>query len=127
MNRIIEYIVTVIIGIFIGFVSGWQGISRDDMLIVLLLMTGVAANQKMAAGTVLFSLVFPISIGAVWEYYKHGNVDFVLGIILAITYTITATYGARMNFIVSKKTTALSIIIMQLLSTMYFIYDYAKN
>jgi len=97
------------------------------MLIVLLLMTGVAANQKMAAGTVLFSLVFPISIGAVWEYYKHGNVDFVLGIILAITYTITATYGAHMNFIVSKKTTALSIIIMQILSTMYFIYDYVKT
>ncbi len=126
MNRITEYIVTALIGAFIGFISGWQGISRDDAVIALLLLTGISANQKIAAGTVLLSIVFPISIGAVWKYYQHGDIDVMLGIILAVTYVITATYGAQMNFIVSKKTTALSIVIAQILSTMYFIYDYCK-
>lgn len=126
MHRIAEYIVAIIIGTFIGFISGWQGISRDDVLIALLLMTGVAANQKVAAGTVLLSVVFPISIGAVWEYYKRGDVDVIMGVILAITYIITATWGAQMNYFVSKKTTALSIVILQVLSTIYFIYDYMR-
>jgi uncharacterized membrane protein YfcA len=126
MNRTQEYIATGIIGAAIGFISGWQGISRDDLLLVLLLVTGLAANQKIAAGTVLLSVVFPISIGAVWEYYKRGDVDFTLGIILTLTYIVTATLGAKMNYVVSKKTTALSIIIVEIISALYFTYDYLQ-
>ena len=127
MNKITKYIGTILVGSLVGVISGWQGISRDDMLLALLLLFGLEANQRIAAGTVLLSVVFPISIGAVWEYYKRGDVDIVLGLLLTVTYVITATLGAKINFKVSPKTTSLSIIIVQVLVLIYFIYDYMKK
>jgi uncharacterized membrane protein YfcA len=127
MNKITKYIGTILVGSLVGVISGWQGISRDDMLLALLLLFGLEANQRIAAGTVLLSVVFPISIGAVWEYYKRGDVDIVLGLLLTVTYIITATLGAKINFKVSPKTTSLSIIIVQVLVLIYFIYDYMKK
>lgn len=127
MNKITKYIGTILVGSLVGVISGWQGISRDDMLLALLLLFGLEANQRIAAGTVLLSVVFPISIGAVWEYYKRGDVDIVLGLLLTVTYIITATLGAKINFKVSQKTTSLSIIIVQVLVLVYFIYDYMKK
>ena len=127
MNKITKYIGTILVGSLVGVISGWQGISRDDMLLALLLLFGLEANQRIAAGTVLLSVVFPISIGAVWEYYKRGDVDIVLGLLLTVTYIITATLGAKINFKVSQKTTSLSIIIVQVLVLIYFIYDYMKK
>ena len=68
MNKITKYIGTILVGSLVGVISGWQGISRDDMLLALLLLFGLEANQRIAAGTVLLSVVFTISIGVVWEY-----------------------------------------------------------
>lgn len=63
-QRTYQIAATVVIALIDGFFSGLQGISRDDLLIAALIGANVVADQATAAGTTLFSIVFPISIAA---------------------------------------------------------------
>jgi uncharacterized protein len=123
-SRSTQILLTTVLALVVGFFSGLQGISRDDLLIAGLLGFGIVSDQATAAGTTLFSVIFPISIAAVWEYYKVDKVDIPLGLIIVVGYMISAYYGAKVNLVVSESTTLLSIIIMQALTTLYFGYKY---
>lgn len=123
-QRSYQIAATVVIALIVGFFSGLQGISRDDLLIAALIGANVVADQATAAGTTLFSIVFPISIVAVWEYHKKGKVDYTLGTIIVIGYLISAYFGAKVNLAISESTTLLSIIIMQIITTVWFVYQY---
>ena len=53
-----------------------------------LILLNVSKNFNTAVGTILFSLLPPVSLLAVIEYYKRDQVDMKIGTILFITYFV---------------------------------------
>ena len=84
----------IIIGLSAGLLSGIFGIG-GGILIVPALMYLLGFSQKLATGTSLAILLPPVGIAAVWEYYKHGNVDLRAALIIALMVLLGSWLGAR--------------------------------
>ena len=76
MLDIYSIVITIIIGTIAGLIAGF-------------------------AGTTLLAILPPLSIGAVIEYYRKGNVDVPLAIILMIVASLATFLGARFSHMVS--------------------------
>jgi hypothetical protein len=50
-------------------------------------------TQHKAQGTSLAALLFPTGLLAFWEYYKVGNADFKLGVLIAIGIFFGGYFG----------------------------------
>ena len=71
------------IGLAAGILSGVFGIGGGVIIVpALIYMAGF--RQHSATGTSLAVLLPPIGIGAMWEYYRHGNVNLRVAMIMAI-------------------------------------------
>jgi uncharacterized membrane protein YfcA len=125
MNTVLKYISAIIIGCIVGFVSGFQGIAGGFYISMALLLTGVATTQRMAAGTTLLAIVFPLSIGAVYEYWKSGDVDVYAALIITFFYIIFSWLGAKVNSKVDETYPVLSLAILLLFTSFYFFSKYS--
>ena len=94
MNAYLSYMLAVLIGSLAGLFGGALGQSGAEFMLPSLLILGVVTSFKEAAGTVLLAIVPPISILAVWQYYKRKQVNIPVGIIMFLCYFITAYVGA---------------------------------
>jgi uncharacterized membrane protein YfcA len=121
-----KYIASIFIGIISGFLAGFQGIAGSFYILTMLMLFGVAKNQKMAAGTTLLTIVFPLSIGAVITYYKKGDVDVPVAFTILASYVLAATLGAKFNYMVHEKYVLLSIAFMMIISAGYYIHKFMK-
>ena len=81
------------IGLSAGVLSGVFGIG-GGVVIVPALIYLAGFRQHVATGTSLAVLLPPVGIGAVLEYYRHGNVDVSAAFVLAVTMTIGGYCGA---------------------------------
>jgi uncharacterized membrane protein YfcA len=80
------------LGVVIGIISGLVGIGGGALLVpALVLFYGM--TQHRAQGTSLGALLLPIGIFAFWRYYKDGNVDLRLAILVAIGFAGGAWLG----------------------------------
>ena len=79
MNRLI---ISTIIGLVSGILGGAFGLGGSFVMLPGLTLFHIVPNFKTAVGTVLFSLLPPLSILAVIEYGKKGEIDYLVGIIL---------------------------------------------
>jgi uncharacterized membrane protein YfcA len=122
MQTIIKYLITSIIGTIVGFLGGFQGIAGGFYITMLLLMTGVQPNQRKAAGTTLLAVLFPLSLGAVYEYWKTGDIDIPIALIIIIFYMIFAFVGAKVNQKVPEYIPLLSLSILMVITSLYFGY-----
>jgi len=120
-----KFVIAALIGVVTGVIAGFQGIAGSFYILTLLLITGLSANQHHAAGTTLLTVVFPLSIGAVWEYYGRGEVDVPLALTIVAFYSFAALEGAKLNGLVEQKFTYLSIALMMVLSSTYYFYRYS--
>jgi uncharacterized membrane protein YfcA len=74
-----------LLGVVIGIVSGLIGIGGGAFLIpALMLFYGM--SQIKAQGTSLATLLLPIGILAFWSYYKAGQVDMKLALLIAVGF-----------------------------------------
>jgi uncharacterized membrane protein YfcA len=71
------------IGLAAGVLSGVFGIG-GGVIIVPALIYLAGFRQHSATGTSLAVLLPPIGIGAMWEYYRHGNVNLRVAMIMAV-------------------------------------------
>ena len=126
MNLVVKYTLAALIGIVVGFIGGIQGIAGGFYISMLLLATGIVTTLRKAAGTTLLAIVFPLSIGAVYEYYKTGDIDYIPGLIITFFYIIFATLGGRYNAMVDEKWILLSLGSLLLLTSGYFFNKYRK-
>jgi uncharacterized membrane protein YfcA len=81
------------IGFAAGILSGVFGIG-GGVIIVPALIYLAGFRQHSATGTSLAVLLPPIGIGAMWEYYRHGNVDMRVAMIMAIAVFAGGWIGA---------------------------------
>jgi len=93
----IDLIPTILLGSVAGLFGGALGQSGAEVMLPGLLILGIVPNFKVAAGTVLLAIVPPISILAVIQYYKRGQVQVWTSVILFICYFFLAFIGAYLT------------------------------
>ena len=81
-----------LLGVFIGVVSGLVGIGGGALLIPALVF-GYGMTQHKAQGTSLAMLLLPTGIFAFWKYYKAGEVDLRLAILVALGFALGGWIG----------------------------------
>ena len=115
-----DIIITIIIGTIMGFLNGIQGIGSSQLLIIMLLYSGVLKDIHQIAGTLMFAFLPPLSIFGVYEHYKKGNINYKVSFALMFSYTIFVTLGAKASYIIPQKAVHLSLSLISLLSSFYF-------
>ena len=83
----------VVIGIASGVLSGVFGIG-GGVVIVPALIYFAGFTQHRATGTSLAVLLPPIGLAAMWEYYRHGNVNVPAAVIIAVAVFVGGWFGA---------------------------------
>jgi len=122
-----KYLLTTILGIVVGLLGGFQGITGSTYIIVGLLLFGIVPSQREAASTALLVTMLPLRLLAIYQYYKMGDVRIDLAIILIISIFIFSYRGARLNYEIPKKYVYYSTGITTLLSSLYFFYKGINN
>jgi uncharacterized membrane protein YfcA len=120
-----NYIITAILGIISGIIGGSVGTSGSNVIIPGLIMFKISPNYQTAVGTTLLTILPPLSIGAVYSYWKKKKIQLDISIILMVTYAIAAFLGAYIALhYVSGKTLSLCYAIYLLMISVYFFYRY---
>jgi uncharacterized membrane protein YfcA len=82
-----------LVGAVVGAVSGVVGIG-GGILFVPALIWLFGMNQLKAQGTSLGALLAPVGILAFLEYYRNGNADLHLALLLAAGFVVGGYFGA---------------------------------
>ena len=85
---------TIFLGTIAGFIGGALGQSGAELMVPGLLILGIVPNFKTAAGTTLLTIMPPLAILAVIQYYKRGQVQVMTSVILMISFLFAAYFGA---------------------------------
>src|SRR5262245_4040099 len=83
----------VVIGLAAGLLSGVFGIG-GGVVIVPALIYFAGFSQHGATGTSLAVLLPPIGFAAMWEYYRHGDVNVRAAMIIAAAVFVGGWAGA---------------------------------
>jgi hypothetical protein len=81
------------VGLIVGAVSGVVGIG-GGILFVPALVWLFGMNQLKAQGTSLGALLAPVGIFAFLEYYRKGNADVRVALLLAAGFIVGGYFGA---------------------------------
>jgi len=96
-----NFIKLTIIGLVSGLLAGIVGGGADAIIVPALIALKVMDNYKLAVGTSLATLLPPIGIFAVYNYYKNGDVNIKYALYLAAMFTIgsylISFIGIQMN------------------------------
>ena len=101
--NLLRLFLTVVVGSIAGLIGGALGVATSFIMVPAILLLNIVPDYKMAVGTILLSLLPPISLLAVMDYYKRKKIDIPVAIILCISYFIAAKYGAVINQQYSSK------------------------
>ncbi len=82
-----------LIGVSIGVVSGIVGIGGGVLFIPALIWI-FHMDQHKAQGTSLGALLAPVGIFAFLEYYRKGNADLRIAMLLAAGFIVGGYFGA---------------------------------
>lgn len=123
----IRIIYTIIVGIFSGILGGAFGLGGSFVMLPGVILLNIVPNFNTAVGTILFSLLPPVSLLAVIEYAKRKEVDYLVGTILFVTYFLAAYIGSYVNKIFDTKTLEYGCAFTFLLITIYFFYRAYKE
>jgi uncharacterized membrane protein YfcA len=82
----------IVAGLGTGILSGLVGVAGGAILIPILFY-GFKMNQHMAQGTTLAVLLPPTGLLAFLKYYKAGNADLKIGLLLALGLFLGGYFG----------------------------------
>lgn len=89
------YIIGVLlIGLAAGFLSSMAGVG-GGIIIVPALVFLFGFNQKLAQGTSLAMLALPVAFIGAFNYYKAGQVNWKVALMLASTFVIGGFFGSK--------------------------------
>ncbi|MBZ5569539.1 MAG: sulfite exporter TauE/SafE family protein [Acidobacteriia bacterium] len=83
-----------LVGIVVGIFSGLLGVAGGVVLVPLLLY-GFKMNQKLAQGTSLAILLPPTGILAFLQYYRRGEADLKLGLVIGAGIVVGGWLGGE--------------------------------
>jgi len=88
----VTILISLVLGFVTGILSGLVGIG-GGIIIIPALVYGFHMSQRRAQGTSLGVLLAPIGILAFIEYYKAGNVDVRMALLIALGFFFGAYFG----------------------------------
>jgi uncharacterized membrane protein YfcA len=95
------------IGLASGLLAGIVGGGSDALIAPALVFTGVLSTFPEAVGTSLATLLPPVGIFAVYQYYKKGNVNLWYAFYIAIMFTIgsyiMSLVGVKLNKNITRR------------------------
>ncbi|MCX6210017.1 MAG: sulfite exporter TauE/SafE family protein [Bacteroidetes bacterium] len=110
-------IILIVIGICSGALSGLVGVG-GGIIIVPCLIYFLGFSQKMAQGSSLGILLLPAGILGVLQYYKQGQIDFKVVLIVALGFVVGNLFGSKLALSISdallKKIFAILLIVIAL-------------
>jgi len=118
---------SILVGTISGILGGAFGLGGSFIMLPGVILLNIVSDYKTAVGTILFSLLPPVSLLAVIEYGKRKEIDYLVGTILFITYFIAAYLGSYINKLYSTKTLEYACAFTFLLITIYFFYRAYKE
>lgn len=95
-----ENLLLMAVGLLAGILSGLFGIG-GGLVIVPALVIGFGFPQHKALGTSLGALLLPVGALGAWEYWRHGDVDVRIALVLALGLFIGAYFGAKVSLSMS--------------------------
>ena len=96
-------LVIIVIGVITGVTAGMLGIGGAIIMIPALVFF-MGFSQQMAQGTSLAVMLPPIGIIATYNYWKAGQVDWKVALILAITFIIGSYFGSKLALNIPQPT-----------------------
>ena len=124
----LRIIVAIVIGTLVGMIGGTLGLAGTTLMLPLLLLSNIIPNYRTLIGTMLFSILPPISLLAVIEYGKRKEIDYLIGTLLFIAYFFGAYYGSIVNTYFSDKTLMYtSSVVMFVVSLLLFYAGYTRK
>jgi uncharacterized membrane protein YfcA len=97
-------LLTVSLGLVAGLLASSLGQSGVEFILPMLMVLGIVHEFKRAVGTVLLFFAAPITLGAVFVYYKRKQVDVKTSLLLMASYFIAGYFGAKLTKDVSDIT-----------------------
>jgi len=82
-----------LVGLVVGLFSGVVGIG-GGILFVPALIALLGMSQHKAQGTSIGALLAPVGLFAFWEYYRKGNADIHVAMLLAAGFLVGGYFGA---------------------------------
>ena len=87
-------------------------------------------DHKTILGTVLYVILFPLSIGSVWEFYKAKKINFFVGNVLLVAMVVGSFFGSKLvldeRFQLSEKTIKYITAVMTLIASALFFISASK-
>lgn len=90
-----EILILIATGLLAGFVGGTLGVGGGIIMIPALVFV-FGMGQHNAQGTSLATMLAPIGILAVINYYKAGHVNLKFAFILMLTFVIGSWFGSKL-------------------------------
>ena len=88
-----QVILILLVGLIGGIISGTIGVGGGVFIVPFLVLI-MGLTQHKAQGTFIMMAVFPVQLLSAIKYYKAGNVDWKLALILIGTFTLGSYLGA---------------------------------
>lgn len=108
----LDIIIYTIFGLFSGLCLGITSINPIGIILLILNALGIG-DYKSNLGATMILNIFPITIGSVFEFYKSGQINWLLAWILIFSVTIGSYLGSKL---VTNKKNALSVKTIQYLT-----------
>lgn len=89
------------LGLSAGILSGLLGIGGGIVLVPALIYF-FHFSQTMAQGTTLAMMIPPIGLLAVMEYYKQGQINWKVAILLCCGFFVGGLFGAKICLALPK-------------------------
>lgn len=121
--NLLRFLLTVVVGASSGIMGGALGVNGSFIMLPAVLFLHIIQDYKMAVGTILLSVLPPLSLLAVIDYYKRKKVDVAVGLLLSISYFIAAKYGAKLNKDYSSKTLKYCTTAIFFICGLYFLWS----
>jgi len=119
---IARILLSALIGTIAGLMGGGLGIGGTFILLPGLLFFNIIPDYKLAVGTVVLSMLPPVSLFAAMDYYKRKQIDIMIAVVLCISFMIAAKYGAFFNKKYSDKTLKYVTSLIFLIFSLYFFW-----
>ena len=85
-------VISLLLGFLTGIMSGLVGIGGGVVMIPAMVY-GFHMTQKRAQGTSIGAMLAPIGLLAFFEYYKAGNVDVKMSLLIAVGFIFGGYFG----------------------------------
>lgn len=87
-------ILSILVGLISGIIGGFSGIAGSILVLTALNFFRMVPDQQTASGTTLFIFISPLSIIALYHYWKKGKIDFRIAWLIMGFYAVGAGLGA---------------------------------